>query len=241
MKNNEIKIQPPFFGTKVLENISLNDVEKRIDKNVLFSARWQFGALANSPENKSKAEDIYAKTVALCEVRSLIEPKIVYGHFKCERSGNGIVVESDGLPFRFDFPRETKSPNRCLADYFSEGFATFQLVTIGSKIDDEVASAFSKKIYSESFYLKGFAAEIADALANYAHDLIRKEMNAEGVGERFAPGYPAFPNLLAQRKIFSLLKPIRIGVKLTKTCMMFPEHSTSAIISFDPNATRFIP
>ena len=241
MQNSEIKIHPPFFGTKIIEDISLSQLEEKLDKKVLFSSRWQFGALSNAPENRAKAESIYAKIVAICEAKSLIEAKIVYGHFKCERSGNGIVVESDGLPYRFDFPRENKSPNRCLADFFGGGFATFQLVTFGSKIDAEVASAFSKNIYSESFYLKGLAAEIADALADYAHDFIRKEMNADELGERFAPGYPAFPDLLAQRKIFSLLKPIRIGVKLTKTCMMIPEHSTSAIISVDPRAARFIP
>lgn len=234
-------IRAPFIGTKVIDSISLSEIESRVNRSVLYSARWQFGALAGSPENSAKADAIYARTLALCEAKSLVEPKVIYGHFECERSGNGIIVYCEDRPFRFDFPREGKSPNRCLADLFGYGFASFQIVTVGSKIDEEIARAFSEKIYSESFYLKGFCAEITEALADYCHDLVRKEAGAEGVGERFSPGYPAFPDLISQRKIFSLLKPIRIGIKLTKTCMMVPEHSTSAIISFDPTATRFIP
>ena len=71
---------------------------------------------------------------------------------------------------------------------------------------------------------------------------LRAEVGAgDDQGERFSPGYPAFPDLSAQRKIAALLKPARIGVSLTRTFQLVPEHTTSAIISMDARAKLFRP
>jgi 5-methyltetrahydrofolate--homocysteine methyltransferase len=165
---------------------------------------------------------------------------MVRGYFKCEKSGNNLIVRGEKKAYRFDFPRERIPPHRCLSDFFSDGFAAFQLVTIGSKVGDEISALFGKGGYSESFYLKGFAAEAAEALAKFSHSLIRKELGlGADAGERFSPGYPVFPSLLDQRSIVALLEVRRIGVNLTKTCMLVPEHTTSAIISPDATASRW--
>ncbi|MBE0557464.1 MAG: hypothetical protein IH628_09555, partial [Proteobacteria bacterium] len=42
-----------------------------------------------------------------------------------------------------------------------------------------------------------------------------------------------------QSKLFSLLKPERIGVKLTEEFQLEPEQSTSAIIVHHPQARYF--
>jgi 5-methyltetrahydrofolate--homocysteine methyltransferase len=86
------------------------------------------------------------------------------------------------------------------------------------------------------------AAEFAEATAKYGHRYIREELGVpEGAGERFSPGYPAFPDLSAQKSIALLLVPKRIGVSLTATFQLVPEHSTSALISIDENAHHFRP
>ncbi len=240
MRSNDLK--PPFLGTKIVEVPNLSDLEEHLDKKSLFSARWQFGAMNMDEAKEKKAKDVLAKMLGACEARSLIAAKIVYGYFQCARSGNALTIEGDAKPHRLDFPRERAAPNRCLADFFPDDFAIFQLVSLGDKIDKEVSAAFGKKEFSESFYLKGLASELTEALAAYSHSMILCELGVEaGQGCRFSPGYPSFPDLFAQRTIFQLLRPIRIGVKLTKTCMMVPEHSTSAIISPYKEATYFRP
>lgn len=119
---------------------------------------------------------------------------------------------------------------------------TMQLVTIGDRVIIEGARFFNEKKYSEAFYLKGLAAELAEATAEFGNRLIRKELGIEGTaGCRFSFGYDATPNLMDQEKLYTLLEGGRIGVKLTETFYLTPEYSTSAIISFDPNARRFKP
>jgi 5-methyltetrahydrofolate--homocysteine methyltransferase len=166
----------------------------------------------------------------------------VYGHFACERKGNLLFVKGERLTFKFDFPRERADPHRCLADFFQDGFVTMMLVTIGNEVAKAGADLFKRDKYTDAFYLKGFASESTEALASYAHRRIAVELGLdEDAGTRFAFGYPACPDLMDQEKLYKLLGGNRIGVVLSKTMQLIPEHSTSAIVSFDPKATRFIP
>jgi len=239
-------MEPPFLGTKMLTDVPLADVEALLDKEALFASRWQFrqGAdQASWDERKStKVVPVYEKTMSVVRANSAIAPAMVYGYFACERIGNGLLVKGERREFRFDFPRERQTPNRCVADFFSCGFAAFQLVTVGRGASEIATLRFAENKYSDAFYLKGLAAEFAEATAKYCHGMIRQETGVgETVGQRFSPGYPAFPSLLDQRKIFDLLGAARIGVSITETCHLIPEHSTSAIVSIDEKATLFRP
>jgi len=238
--------KPPFYGTRILGDLTIDDVEPCLDREALFASRWQFRQgidRASWEELKArKVAPIYERLMLLCRKEPIIVPRIVYGHFECEREGNGLIVHGEGRAYRFDFPRERTSPNRCLSDFFKSGFATFQIATVGNGVTRAAASKFKEHEYSEAFFLKGLAAEFAEASAKYGHGLIRGELGvSEDAGERFSPGYPAFPDLSAQKKIVALLGPRRIGVVLTETYQLVPEHSTSALISIDENARHFRP
>ena len=58
-------------------------------------------------------------------------------------------------------------------------------------------------------------------------------------GSRNSFGYPACPNLEYSTKLFELLQPERIGVKLSEEFMIEPEQSTDAIIVHHPEAKYF--
>jgi 5-methyltetrahydrofolate--homocysteine methyltransferase len=117
-----------------------------------------------------------------------------------------------------------------------------QLVTVGDKIIKEGARLFTAKNYSQLFYLKGFAAEAAEALAEYSHRLIRQEIQiAADQGCRFSFGYPSCPDLFCQKILFDLLDGSQIGVKLSETMQLIPEYSTSALVSLSPKAKLFRP
>lgn len=230
----------------MIDDIALGDIEAFLDREALFASRWQFrqGSDASSWERLKveKVIPIYERFLSLCHAESIIKPKIVYGHFRCERNGNGLVLHDEARAYRFDLPRECETPNRCVADFFETGFATLQLVTVGDGATKAATEKFSDHKYSDAFFIKGLAAEFAEAAAKYSHDLIRRELGVgDGVGERFSPGYPSFPDLSAQKKIAALLKPMRIGVSLTSTYQLVPEQSTSALISIDEKATHFRP
>lgn len=238
--------QPPFFGTRVIGDIAFGEIEALIDREALFVGRWQFRKGQNVDEwrefRKQTVLPIYERVLSKCVSRNIIVPKMIYGYFKCEKSGNGLVVSDERRSHRFDFPREKRTPHRCVADYFPDGFVAMQVVTVGDVVNKEAKELFMKNSYSETFYLKGLAAEAAESVAKFCHNYIRRELGvADDVGERFSPGYPSFPDLLAQRKIVALLGPTRIGVVLTRTCMFVPEQTTSAIVSVDPKACRFNP
>jgi 5-methyltetrahydrofolate--homocysteine methyltransferase len=238
-------ITPPFYGTKVVDDLGVGDIEPSLDQEMLFAARWQFRSGQAVEEwqrlKEQKIIPIYERLMSQIRSEHLIAPAVVYGYFPCERSGNGLIVRDGDRAFRFDFPRERETPNRCVADFFGAGFAAFQLVTVGPGPTKAAAERFAKHEYSEAFFLKGLAAEYAEATALYAHRRIREELCAGDAGERFSPGYPSFPDLSAQKKIAALLAPMRIGVRLTETFQLVPEHSTSALIAVERKACHFRP
>ena len=112
---------------------------------------------------------------------------------------------------------------------------------------------FKKDAYRDYLYLHGLSVEFAEALAEYLHKQIRVELGIAGSdaqdlrklfqqgyqGSRYGFGYPACPNLEDQAKLFTLLEPGRIGVKLSDEFQIEPEQSTSAIIAHHPQARYF--
>lgn len=237
---------PPFFDTRLLDAISLDEIVPLIDQELLFSARWQLRQGADAPSwearKRESALPAFERILALVRARRILEPKVLYGYFRCRREGSALLVEGKGRAQRFAFPRERAAPNRSLADFFPEGFVAIQLATVGKGAAREGARLFSEGLYTDAFFLKGFAAEAAEATAAFGHAHIRRELGAAAdCGERFSLGYPPCPDLFDQRRIAALLTIARAGVSLTKTCQLVPEHSTTAFISVAPEAVHFRP
>lgn len=239
-------MKPPFYGTRISTDIDPQQIFDLMDRDVLYSARWQLKGDLSGDEWQRRidevAEPAFERLVSLSLSRNLIQPRMVYGHFASEKTGNLLFVRHENRTFKFDFPRERQSPNRCLADFFPDGFVTMMLVTVGNEVSKAGADLFRDNRYTDAFYLKGFAAESAEAVAQHAHRHIAKELGLEeGAGVRFSFGYPSCPNLMDQEKLYKLLGGNRIGVVLSRTMHLIPEHSTSAVVSFAPDASRFIP
>ena len=81
----------------------------------------------------------------------------------------------------------------------------------------------------DQFLLHGLSAELTEALAEYGQRRLPK-LPGWSKTVRYSPGYPVWPDLSEQKKIFALLRPQRIGVRLAPSFQMVPEYSTSAII-----------
>ena len=107
--------------------------------------------------------------------------------------------------------------------------------------------------YEDYLYIHGLGVEITEALAEYIHARIRRELgfiseDASDIksilrqgyrGSRYSFGYPACPNLRDQEKLLDLLGAHRIGIKLGEEDQLHPELSTSAIVLHHPQAKYF--
>ncbi|BBP88406.1 hypothetical protein BsIDN1_20240 [Bacillus safensis] len=127
-------------------------------------------------------------------------------------------------------------------------------VTAGARIR-EVAQQFKQEgDYLKMHAVQALALELAEGLAERAHQVIRdkwgfpdpvdftmdgKRFQAKYQGQRYSFGYPACPNLEDQEKLFKLLQPEKIGIHLTEGFMMEPEASVSAIVVSHPDARYF--
>ncbi len=196
-------------------------------------------------------------------------PKLVYGFFPAQADGNDIVVyepEDAAVPaprerLRISFPRQREGHKLCIADFFhpkDSGYMDvigFSAVTIGSRASEETRTLFDAGDFTRYLYVHGLGVETAEALAEYAHKLMREELGIAGEdapetrelfhqkyrGSRYSFGYPACPNLEDQTKIFELLRPEEtIGVRLTEGFHLEPEQSTNALVVHHPQAKYFV-
>ena len=180
--------------------------------------------------------------------------------------GDGIEA-SGGEPgterARFTFPRQRRDRRLCLADFFRSreeadrlggpDVIAFQLVTMGSRVAEATADLFAANAYREYLELHGLSVQLTEALAEYWHSRVRSELglgeqdDAElaGIlrqgyrGSRYSFGYPACPDLEDRTTMVALLRPERIGVKLSEELQLHPEQSTDALVVHHPEAKYF--
>ena len=116
-----------------------------------------------------------------------------------------------------------------------------QVVTVGERAAERTEALHAAGEYSESYFLHGFSVQSAEALAEYTHRRIRRELGIDAErGKRYSWGYGACPDLAQHEIVFRLLDvPERIGVTLTQAFQIVPEQSTAAIVIHHPRAAYF--
>jgi len=256
--------QAPFFGSRVVERVSLADLFSFINETALFKGQWQFKQGRMPLEEyqalvREKVRPIYQELKKRAVQEKLIAPKLVYGYYQCQSEGNDLIIYNEGNEMRFTFPRQPAGKHLCLADFFAAkesgkmDVVAFHLVTVGRRASEYSHELFKSDNYSDYLYFHGLSVESAEALAELWHKRIREELGIAGAdspeltrlfkqeyqGSRYSFGYPACPRLEDQEKLFALLDPSRIDVELTEEFQLEPEQSTSAIIVHHPEAKYF--
>jgi 5-methyltetrahydrofolate--homocysteine methyltransferase len=257
----------PFFGVRVFDAIPLKTVAPYLNEIALFRVQWQIRQKKMTPGEYEAFldEEIrpkYFEVLADLGRRKVLQPKAVVGYFRCASEGDTLHVFDDGASTpreSFHFPRQVGRDRLCLADFFrplSDGVrdvVAFIAVTVGEQASLETARLFREDRYQEYLYVHGVSVEMAEALAEYVHLRIRADLGigdddavstAELIkqryrGRRFSPGYPACPELSDQEKIFRLLEPERIGLRLNEEHQLEPEQSTTALVVHHPQAAYF--
>ena len=259
---------PPFWGSRVIRGIQLNDYASWLDERATFLGQWGLRAARGgdgpSYEELVETEGRPRLRMWLDRLRTenLLDAAVVYGFFPAVSKGDDLIVldEAGGERTRFTFPRQRRDRHLCLADFFRPADSPdgpdvvgFQLVTMGSRIAAETAKLFQANAYREYMELHGLSVQLTEALAEYWHARVRAELGfgsqdpatldgmlkLEYRGARFSLGYGACPNLEDRAKIVDLLEPQRIGVELSEEYQLHPEQSTDAIVIHHPEAKYF--
>lgn len=146
-------------------------------------------------------------------------------------------------------------PNRCLSDFIApqdDHIGLFAVTATGAEA--KVAEFMAALDDYSAILLKALADRFAEAAAEWLHERVRREFwgyaPAEALGNdaliaekyqgiRPAPGYPACPDHLAKRDLFSVLAPQDIGMGLTDSMAMTPAASVSGFYLAHPDAAYF--
>ncbi|WP_028815472.1 methionine synthase [Streptomyces flavidovirens] len=259
--------EPPFWGTRVVKGIGLNEYASWLDEGALFKGQWGLKQ-ARTGDGPTYEELVETEGrprlrgwLEQLHTRNLLEAAVVYGYFPCHSKGDDLILlnEDGSERTRFTFPRQRRGRRLCLADFFrpEESGETdvvgLQVVTVGSKIGEATAELFESNSYRDYLELHGLSVQLAEALAEYWHARVRSELGfgAEDPaavedmfalkyrGARFSLGYGACPDLEDRAKIADLLRPERIGVHLSEEFQLHPEQSTDAIVIHHPEAKYF--
>ncbi|MBD2301516.1 methionine synthase [Nostoc sp. FACHB-190] len=198
---------------------------------------------------------------------NLLHPHVIYGYFPCQSEGNTLYVYetnrrgAEGAEVRtsFEFPRQKSSKRLCIADFFAPKESgiidvfPMQAVTVGDIATEYAQKLFADNQYTDYLYFHGLAVQMAEALAEWTHARIRQELgftaeepdNIRDIlaqryrGSRYSFGYPACPNMQDQYKQLELLDTGRINLYMDESEQLYPEQSTTAIITYHPVAKYF--
>ncbi|MEH1783588.1 MAG: methionine synthase [Nostoc sp.] len=262
---------PPFWGTQLLQpsDIPIEEIFWHLDLQALVAGQWQF----RKPKEQSKEEYqafLAEKVYPILETwkqriieENLLHPQVIYGYFPCQAEGNSLhIYDSENQSQQvatFEFPRQKSLRRLCIADFFAPKESgiidvfPMQAVTVGEIATEFAQKLFSANQYTDYLYFHGMAVQVAEAVAEWTHARIRRELgftveepdNIRDIlaqryrGSRYSFGYPACPNIQDQYKQLELLQTDRINLYMDESEQLYPEQSTTAIIAYHPLAKYF--
>lgn len=273
---------PPFWGTTILqpEDLPFDELFWHLDLQALIAGQWQFRKPKDQSREDydafldQKVYPILNQWKQRIVAEKLLHPQAIYGYFPCLAEENSLHIydpkvaenPSDTLPepvTTFTFPRQKSMRRLCIADFFlpkeqgidQKRFDVFpmQAVTVGDIATEFAQKLFAGDEYTEYLYFHGLAVQTAEAIAEWTHARIRRELgygesepdNIRDMlaqryqGSRYSFGYPACPNMQDQYKQLDLLQTDRIKLHMDESEQLYPEQSTTAIMVYHPVAKYF--
>jgi 5-methyltetrahydrofolate--homocysteine methyltransferase len=257
---------PTFSGTQTFEDIELATLARYIDWTPYFSA-WdlagKYPAILDDDIVGEAATTLWRDTEAMMQQlvgEAWLKPKAVIGFWKANRDGDDIRLETGDVfhTLRQQMEKDNTRANFAMSDFVApegEDWIGGFCVTAGGEAET-IAAEFAKKgdDYS-SIMVKALADRFAEAMAEYMHERVRRELWAYAPGEalsnsdliaekyrgiRPAPGYPSQPDHTEKETLFRLLDAEnRIGVSLTSSFAMTPAASVSGLYFANPEAVYF--
>ncbi|MGI8546371.1 MAG: methionine synthase [Gemmatimonadaceae bacterium] len=247
---------PPFWGTRVVRDIPLDELYDLLDLDELYRLQWGARGSGEKYERtiRNEFEPVLERLKEDARTRGWLKPEAVYGYFPTQSSGNDVIVYdpeayvAEGAKreiARFHFPRMVGRERLCLADYIRSvnsadvDVLPLQIVTVGDEASARFAELQGANEYSEAFYVHGLSVEVAEAVAEWMHRKIKSELGIDS-GKRYSWGYGACPDLDDHATVFRMLPATEaLGMTLTESFQLQPEQSTAAVIMHHPEARYY--
>ena len=205
ISNNPVPT-PPFWGTRIVKGIALNDYAALLDERATFMGQW--GLKPGRGDDGASYEELVEREgrprlrtwLDRMVAEGMLDASVVYGYFPAVSEGNDVVIlhheDHDGVlapdggsggawgteRMRFSFPRQTRDRHLCLADFIRSrdsgevDVLGIQLATVGSRIDEHTAKLFAGDKYREYMELHGLAVQLTESLAEFWHARVREEL-----------------------------------------------------------------
>lgn len=262
---------PAKLGETVFHDLDLSVLRKYIDWTPFFSTWMLTGRYPKIFDDEvvgNEAKKLFDEANKMLDqviAEKWLQAKAVVNLFPVKRNGEDVAVLSKGVEtgFNFHFLRQQGKkgkgvPNRSLVDYihpsktdYMGGFA----VTAGWGIESKLEEFQKNHDDYHDIMLKALADRLAEAGAEYLHELVRKELwgyakseilenealiKEEYQGIRPAPGYPACPEHSEKKTLFDLMQVEKsIGITLTDSYAMYPTSSVSGFYFGHPESKYF--
>jgi len=272
--------KPNVLGSVLIDDHPLEEIAKYIDWAPFFQTYQMRGKFPNRDYPKifedsavgPAAKDLFNEAQAMLKEiidKKMLKCRAVHGVYPCNAVGDDIEVYTDdtrtevkcvlyGLRDQQDIDQENTfslsdfvAPKGVAPDYVG-GLA----VTAGIGI--EVKEEWQKNHEMDRvIMLDALADRLAEAFAEYVHELMRKEtwgfckdenlslddlLKVKYQGIRPAPGYPSQPDHREKRTMWELMdiEKLSSGVMtLTDSFMMNPAASVSSLVFAHPKSQYF--
>ncbi len=268
--------RPAMPGIHVLDDIPLTALVPYIDWTFFFHAwqlRGRFPKILDDAEKGEEARRLYADAQAMLARiidEGWLTARAVIGLFPANAVGDDIEIYRDEsrrevlLTFH-NLRKQGHQPeghhNDCLADFVAprdSGKADYLgafACTAGIGIDAKLAEFEADHDDYHAIMLKALADRLAEALAEWLHERVRREYWGYAVGEnltneeliaenyqgiRPAMGYPASPDHTEKDLLWRLLNvEANTGIWLTESKAMVPTAAVSGLYFSHPEARYF--
>ncbi len=260
---------PAQPGVHVFSNIELSELVPYIDWMPFFQS-WElagrFPQILTDEVVGEQATQLFADVQKMLgeiiEQRSL-QARAVVGIFSAFSEGDDVILGPNTTfhTLRQQTRKTAGQPNYALADFIAPKTSGVQdhigcfAVSAGFGLEELVAKHEANLDDYSSILAKALADRLAEALAEYMHAKVRKELwgydaqehlsNEQLIDEAYrgirpAPGYPACPDHLEKQTLWDLMNVEETtGITLTESMAMHPAASVSGYYFAHPDAKYF--
>lgn len=171
---------PPFWGSKIVNDIPLEKAFEYINEVALFRGSWnvykdrtkpdeEYENLLNN-EIRPKLKELMLKA----KRERLLTPTVIYGYYPCISKGNDLIIYrpakiKDDVLYstwkglidfndlkewtRFTFPRQNKDKYLCISDFFSEEKDNkYDVVSFFIVTVGQKATEYAQELYKKNLY-----------------------------------------------------------------------------------------
>lgn len=275
--NQNDVVTPKKLGVTILENIDLSVLVNYIDWAPFFQT-WELGGrfpkILEDEVVGLEAKKLYADATEMLNKiisEKWISARAVIGLYPANSvNDDDVEIYADEnrnkiIAINHNLRQQTKKAqgayNMCLTDFIApkesgiKDYIGAFVVTAGIGIEKWIEKFEKEHDDYSSILLKALADRLAEALAEYMHEQVRKEywgyaskenldneslIKEQYQGIRPAPGYPACPDHTEKITLFNLLEAENNAkVKLTESLAMYPAASVSGWYFAHPKSQYF--